>query len=221
MDVKSSPSIERPTHHVKLTQGDETLGLVLCDGNGDAQERAFKVDPTPNFPLKIASGEQKYSDMEWPPIVQDDWGAGRGQEIFEDDTTKYLDALRADTARDGITLGPEEVFTTGIRTLNQYWPWKNIEYRFISLDSVTQKIAIKFAASASYTATQIVIVVRAIGAPANLNIDICSDTAGSPGTVLETVSNYNYTSLPSRAYSTWCHSLYPKLSHQQQHTGLW
>ena len=43
MAINVSPTIRRPTHHIKLSQGVTELGLILCDAKGDANAGAIEL----------------------------------------------------------------------------------------------------------------------------------------------------------------------------------
>ena len=124
MAISVGPNIGKPTHHVKLTRGGVELGLLLCDQRGKFDLRVSR-DPFPSTAIKTYSGDAKHSDRE-PPFkedIQQDWSLGRGQEVFEDDKSRYQDGQAADTTLQGkIILGPQPTFSTGIRKWGGYMP---------------------------------------------------------------------------------------------------
>ena len=85
---------ERPPYDIVLHDGQSFIGLV-----GDADE--LGRNPVEQSSLKTATGNQSYSDLKPPYMVQaqDDFTGGRGSREYEDDVTRYQDALRANTER--------------------------------------------------------------------------------------------------------------------------
>jgi hypothetical protein len=124
MDINVSPNLAKPTHHVKLSKGGVDLGLILCNLQGKEDQRVQR-EPYPNTAIKTYTGDAKHSDREPPfmDIIQDDWSLGRGQEVFEDDKSRYQDGTVADTTLQGkIILGPQPTFSTGIRFWGGHMP---------------------------------------------------------------------------------------------------
>ncbi len=108
-----------PTHHVLLTDRDGTsVGLILCNDKGEPSPQWVKA-PVQRTALKTTSGTGSYADYNSPysPIVQDNYSGGRGSRDFERDTTRFFDAFRVNTHREGLAiLGPKEHYTTGHST---------------------------------------------------------------------------------------------------------
>jgi len=125
MTAIADPANLNSTHHVVLDLGTTNVGIMLCDGKGKLNPRAFKRDPMPSGSLKISSGLQRYSDMEppWTDIAQSDWSGGKGQKDFERDQTMYYDGYQVNTCRPGeIILGGKAT-----STLKQATSWGNTE----------------------------------------------------------------------------------------------
>jgi hypothetical protein len=130
MTISVGPTLGKPTHHVKITKGSDELGLILCDQRGKIDPRTSR-DPFPNTAIKTYTGDAKHSDREPPfkDLIQDDWSLGRGQEVLEDNKSRYQDSFIADTALQGkIILGPQPTFSTGIRKWGGYMP-ENVEWQ--------------------------------------------------------------------------------------------
>ncbi len=124
MAINVSPNLAKPTHHVKLTKNGSELGLILCNQKGKQDPRTNR-DPFPSTAIKMYTGDAKHSDREPPfkDLIQDDWSLGRGQEVFEDDKSRYQDGQVADTTLQGkIILGPQPTFSTGIRSWGGHMP---------------------------------------------------------------------------------------------------
>lgn len=103
-DVRVGTTEKYPSHHLKLSDGTNTVGLKLRN-NGLAIREAFQ----PRTPLRISQGDPNYSDQELPysSITQADFSGGRGQEDFDDDKTRYSDSHNVDASRGEIVLGPK------------------------------------------------------------------------------------------------------------------
>ncbi len=187
MTVIVSPDVERPTHHISLSDGEQTVGLIICDSNGNANPNGISRAPTPRTAMKTTTGNQSYSDFEppWTPIAQDDWSGGRGLDDFDKDITRFFDNFRTNTTSGKIILGPQETLTTGYRNQNISLPGS---VRWVSLISGAQKyLAVKFAASATYDAKNIYVLLRRKGTPtAALTMELCVDSVGNPGAVIAT-----------------------------------
>lgn len=189
MSVIVEPELEFPTHHVSLSDGVNKVGLILCDSQGNASPHAINRVPTPRTAMKTTSGNQKYSDFEppWSPVAQDDWSGGRGQEDFDLDVTRYMDGWRANTLYGQIIMGGQETYTLGYRNQDFVLPGSVKWVDVISGD--TNFMAVRFNASANYSAAKIYLWLKRYGTPpASLTVELCSDSSGSPGTVLRTAT---------------------------------
>lgn len=116
MAIRVSPTEQNPTHDISLSDGLTTIGLHLCNGQGVRDRRAIRQASTPRTSLQIQSGDPSYSGFNLPytPITQKDWSGGRGQAVYERDTTRYYDAYRVNTIHGPIFLGPKDFNTTSI-----------------------------------------------------------------------------------------------------------
>lgn len=193
MVIRAAPTDTTPTHHVKLSDGVTDVGLILCDTNGAANPRAFARSPYPRSALKIYQGEQTYADLEPPftPVGQSDWSGGRGMLDFESASNRFYDSQFLNTSReDSVVLGGQEILTltdTGYRN----WPHHNAggAVKWYDYSLLTNRfIAIKFTASATHDVNYIAMMLRKIGDPADLTVEICADNSGSPGTVARTIT---------------------------------
>jgi|GEM_PF-2110128 len=118
MTINVSPTIRRPTHHIKLSRSATELGLILCDARGNADAKAIERNPMPSSAIRTTGGSPTYSDEELPfmALVQENYSGGRGKLVQDDDSTRYYDGLRIDTTRaERVILGPREHYTTGFR----------------------------------------------------------------------------------------------------------
>lgn len=190
MPVRVAPDLPPTelTHHISLRdKSGRQLGLILCDSQGKLSPQ-FSVIPQERTALKTTSGSSSYSDFQYPysTIVQDDWSGGRGNLDFERDSTRFYDSFRMRTGRANKAYhGPQEQWANGYRSINQSTPGN---VTFHTLTDTRRIIAIRFPASATYTAALAWIITRRKGTPANLTIAIHSDSSGNIGSSISSVS---------------------------------
>ena len=180
--VEVGPNIKNNTHHISLTDGEKTVGLIVCDSKGAADPFNISMSPNQSSSLRTKSGTTKYEDLDepWSATAQDDWSGGRAQEDWETDTTKFYDSKRCQTAFNQIYCGPQDHYATGLKDAVTNYPgsvqWKKI------LPGTAY--AIKIELSAAMQAGQVYILMRRRGTPkAGLTVSLCRNT---PSTVLKT-----------------------------------
>ena len=122
--VDVSPDVSQSTHHVSLTDGKKTLGLIICDSKGAADPFNLSAAPNQRSSLRTKSGTTKYEDLEepWSATAQDDWSGGRALEDYEEDTTRFYDSKRAQTAWKQIYCAPLEHYATGLKDAMTNYP---------------------------------------------------------------------------------------------------
>jgi len=203
MTINVGPDATNITHHISLTDGIDTIGLILCDSAGNANPFAITRAPTPRTAMKTTSGNQKYSDFEppWTPVSQEDWSGGRGMVDFDLDVSRYFDNWRANTLYGKIFLGGQEIYTKGYRSADYSLPGS---LKWVAMLPGTRKyLAVNFTASASYSATTIYLWLKRKGTPPeDLNVILCSDSGGNPGATLQSaaVTTTNITDVVSEFY---------------------
>lgn len=203
MTINVGPDLTNRTHHISLTDGVDTIGLILCDSAGNANPFAITRAPIPRTAMKTTSGNQKYSDFEppWTPVSQEDWSGGRGMVDFDLDVSRYFDNWRANTLYGKIFLGGQETYTKGYRNADYSLPGS---LKWVAMLPGDRKyLAVKFTASATYNATRIYLWLKRKGTPPeDLNVVLCSDSSGSPGAALQsaTVTTTNITDVVSEFY---------------------
>lgn len=205
--IRVSATEKNPTHDVSITDGVTTIGLKLCDGSGNPTGRGIRVSGFPRTSMRISQGTSGYNDMEMPysPVVQSDFGGGRGNEILEKDTTRYLDGERCDSSFGELVLGPQETETTGYFTINK------------QAGSLTGKVLDKYtvATGTQYVSSKITIGANALAArklgvtywlqslkvkkvvtqySAIVQLIIYSDNSGAPGSAVFTSDSKTITS---------------------------
>lgn len=170
--IRCSPTEKNPTHHIKLTDGVSSVGLVLRSGN--------RIDP------RAISRRPRQNGM-YSPFTQSDWGSGRGIKDAGSDRSRFADSGRVITRHSGnVMLSSQETYTTGYRDAEKYLPGK---MSWVSLLLNDRYIAYKFTASASTNRESVYLWVRRRGTPTStLTVELCSDNSGNPGTVLKTVT---------------------------------
>lgn len=182
--VDSVPGIA--THHASFTDGNRTLGLIFVNAKGEADPLAIRKDPINRTALKTTSGNQKYSDFEppWSPAAQDNFMGGRGIDDYDKDITRYADGYRVNTTLGYAILGPRDTYTTGYR--NQVFSLPG-SVSWTALISTRKSMAVKFTANANFDIQTIYMHLKRRGTPTTaITISLCSDTLGSPGSVLLT-----------------------------------
>lgn len=189
MTVKVSPDIDFPTHHISLSDGNKTIGLIATDSAGNASPYALTRAPVTRTAMKTTTGNAKYSDYEppWTPIAQEDWSGGRGNDDFDKDTTRYYDGYRANTMFGKIMHGPQEKYSTGLRSANNNMPGNVSWWSLITGSGLY--LSNKFIPAANYTASELWLLIRRRGTPTgDLTIEIRDNNSGVPGSVLQTMT---------------------------------
>ncbi len=178
--VEVNPEVKQSTHHIALSDGKKTIGLICCDSKGAADPFNISASPNQRSSLRTKSGTTKYEDLEepWSATAQDDWGGGRALEDYEADTTRFFDSRRCQTAFTQIYNGPLDYYATGLKNAMTNHPgsvhWKMIE--------AGTAYAIKLVLSGSMAVGQIYIMLRRRGKPeANLTVSLHQNSSGVPG----------------------------------------
>ena len=181
--VNVGPKIKNPTHDLAL-EGDNFLwGLKLDGGVRGMQENS----QSPSTML-IGSGGKRFGtgDPTFTEIEQSSWHGGRGSEFFSDDETRYFVGWNAMTRIPG-KLIPQLLwkFADGHRDIDQNIPGS---VSWHQLRGSERYISVSFVAGSSYNADLALVWLRRRGSPGTLTIELCSDSAGDPGSVLKTVT---------------------------------
>lgn len=185
--VNVGPDIQNPTHHLSLSDGERTIGLIVTNSRGERDARSIRRSPMQRTAMKTTTGNQTYSDMNWPWVTaaQDNFSGGRGSEDFEKDTSKYFDGRRLNVTSDKVFLGPQETYMIGLKkginNLTGSMSWLSM------LDGELKYFAAKITPTETFTAGQIQIWVRRRGTPlSDLTIQLRQSADNAPSTVLET-----------------------------------
>jgi len=187
--VEVSPEITQSTHHVSLTDGEKTLGLIICDSKGAADPYNISMSPNARSSLRTKTGTTKYEDLDepWSATAQDDWSGGRALEDYENDTTRFFDSKRCQTAFSQVYNAPLDYYAVGLHDAVTNYPG-SVTWKTITAGTI---IAHRFVLSAATNAGQIYVLLRRRGEPeSGLTVRLCSTgTNGLPGTVLASYSH--------------------------------
>ena len=179
--VNVSFGLDSPTHDLSLSDGSTTYGLIF-DRGGIKQMQEIPLTP-PAHPFAI---EHK------------NWIGGRGRVRYVDDPTGFFDSEHLWSMTDG-KLFPslQWRYSDGLRSATTYMPGDNQTYTWWKLwgtsGSAPQGSSLyletSFTPSANYTSIYYYLIVRRRGTPnGNLTVEVCSDSAGDPGTTLKTIT---------------------------------
>lgn len=175
------------THHIVLSDGINSIGLMGCDGQGNPTFDGWRRTPMSRSSMKTSSGETKYSDLEPPyyTVAQERWDGGLGQLRLEDKTMFYSSRRMWTWHKDGLAL-PSMPCNAQIATSLAYnWDDTLIHQpgRCVQLGGIDQPIAyaIKFTAAASYPINGITIwACRKGGRIVDLFCIVVADDNGHP-----------------------------------------
>lgn len=188
MAIRVYPEAKNPTHEISLSDGVQTWGLRL-DGGPEAMQ---EIPMTPST-IHISGGASKFGD--WEPgmaqITQQTWVGGRGLDDFSLDGSRYFDGMMAFTLIEGKFFPvPQWRFGEGQIKADNKLPGANRnqighDVNWVSL--ATDVYANQFASSSeTYEMIKIQLWVRKKGSPGgNLKVELCTDSSGEPGTVLQ------------------------------------
>lgn len=189
MAIVVSPTVRRPTHHIKLSQGATELGLILSDAKGNANASAIERNPMPSSAIRTASSSPTYSDEELPfmALVQENFSGGRGKLILDDDSTRFYDSMRMDTIRaERVILGPQERFTTLPTTERlSYARTPGAVDAWYTLYGTTRYIATYVTPSVNMSVVRIELLVKKVGTGGgNIVAALYTDAAGTPNALI-------------------------------------
>lgn len=157
--------------------------LYLADGVESLSEDSAEES---TFNARFSSGKKKYGLDPLLNLVEwRDWTGGRGNKSAEDDMSAYYDGIAWTLSPGMIVPAPQWKIATGLRNENRYLPG-NMTWKPLLDANKYQSIA--FTASASYNAVHIYAFIRRVGAPGTLTMNLHSDSSGSPGAILKTVT---------------------------------
>src|SRR3990167_8469124 len=173
MTIIATPNSKEANYLISLEDADGTkIGFIPTDAAGKENISVVKRYPLVRTGLKTATGSTKYSDFEEPymSIPQDDWTGGRAAEDLDDDATKFYDSCSLDTSSAaGVVLGGLPIYTTGYRNQNYRMPrsvtWQGLYDEHLYMVR-------SFTPTATYSVWRGEVIVRKVGNPGNLILQV-------------------------------------------------
>lgn len=176
--VNVSYGIPSPTHDLSLSDGSTTYGLIFAKGGTRVLQEMPLSPPAQAF-----------------AIEQRNWIGGRGRLRYDDDPTGFFDSDFLWSMTDGKLMPSLQWrFCQGLRNAETSLPGNNSSMAWWKLygntpaSLIARYLSISFAASASYAANAGYLWIRRRGTPGTLTFELCANSSGSPGTVLQTVT---------------------------------
>ena len=191
MTVDVLPNHPTPTHHVSLTDGVTTIGLIAAGQNLAPDPLTIGRSPVDRNPLKTSSGNNKYSDFNYPyaVIAQDNFSGGRGQNLFSNDATRFYDSYRMQTDRAGkFFLGGLEEYADITGFIGAMSTMAEVDQAMpgVLLYGAEKYHASKVTVAALTGDVAITAWVKKVGNPTGLTIGLYTDVAGSPDALVGT-----------------------------------
>lgn len=176
------PNVNAPiTHEISLSDGVRKFGILLSNGPRSIQETSVLGST-----LILNSQGSKYGDYDpsMAHLEQSDWSAGRGNEDFTNDNTRFFDSRNCWTMQENrVFPSLQWKFATGYRSADMNQPG-SVKWR--GMYGGMRYYSQSFVASASYNADRAYVWTRTQGAPGTITLNLCANNAGVPGTVLAT-----------------------------------
>ena len=202
--VIANPKASNPTHEISLQDYrlGVTWGLRLVGGSRGLQEI-----PATASTVRFTQGGSKYGDGEpgMSHIEERTWEGGRGSDDFSADPTRFWDSKEMFTMVSGKafpSLQPR--LPTGLRTAHQYLPQDSSGVTFQSLLGDNLYVSSTFTVGGSNLgADNAYILLRRIGSPGTLTIQIWTNSSGSPGTLVSSASATTTTDTITDVISLW------------------
>lgn len=184
--VNVGVEVENPTHDISLTDGVKTVGLIICDSEGNHHPRGIAKKPVDRIAMKTNVGNTKWGDYDYPwgQIAQEDYSNGIGALEYDSEVTKYFWGVRMNTTSvRKVILAPAVRYTWGLRkhitTIKPKVLWDTLT------EGSSSYIAAYFTPANDITTSNLFVYVKRIGKPANdLTVEICSDNSGAPSTAI-------------------------------------
>jgi len=95
MNVNVSPTEKFPSHHISLSDGNTTIGLIAVNPNGQADITAIRREPFPRTTLRGQEGGGLLSESQPPygEFTRETFIGGDGQDTADEDRTRYYDGM--------------------------------------------------------------------------------------------------------------------------------
>ena len=163
------------THDIVLSDGRRSVGLIICDSNGNHAPTTISRKPIERMALKTSNSTQKWGnfDYPWMPIAQEDFSLGSGALIQDDNTQKYYYGERINTNSVGkVYLAPAVRYTRGLRNASNNMG--DITYWEKTIGVYTSLV---FTVNAEFTMSHIYINIKRHGNPESLKIELREGSA--------------------------------------------
>ncbi len=182
---KPTPDTTHASYHLWIRDSKgRALGIKLCNSRGEVDPKVLRRAPYPRSTLRVNSGTGKWTDLQPPygQLTKNIFLGGMGSKDLEADETKYYFASNLWTCgAGGVMLAPQWYHG------KTAWPVK-IENVAIPSDApIWQRLANQtyMAAQITVGASNLVVTgvrlpIRSTGNPANINVQIHSNSSGSP-----------------------------------------
>ena len=157
---------------VQLTEiaTNQSLMMITSDSQGNFDWRGLVRAPLDRNAMQTTTGSNKYSDLAdpWMSIPDEDWSGGRANKWLTDDTSRFYDSKRAQTAFKGIFNAPLDYYSKGFRKAETNCPGSVVWKQVVGAQSY---IAVAVQPADSFDAGEIYIHLRRRGTPASpLNV---------------------------------------------------
>ena len=177
--AETDPKNPASPYSFELSSGGKTMGFLL-----DSPTSLRAIPQTPST-LALSGTEGKFGEWEaqFASVVQDSWLDGRGREFRDVRRAGYWDSQNAWTLTpDRLMPSFQHKWATGLITRDEVLPgdvtWK-------ALFSSTRYVSTSFSSNGQ-TADHARLYIRRVGAAGTLTVEICSNSSGDPGSVLQT-----------------------------------
>lgn len=176
-----------------ITLDEVTVRETLTDRLGaQAQYHVIIHDDTNRIGLRLKdiSGLRRLprgAGSERKSVVQKTWAGGRGNQRFSEDTSRFADGgLVWSMVEGNLISGPLHKFATGYRTADSNWPGSVGWYRLPT--GSYYYLSVPFTPTSSYSADKCYLILRARGQAKNVTFYLKSNSAGAPGTTLQSAT---------------------------------
>ena len=183
--IDATPTSKHPSHHISLTDGTNTIGLIAVDGKGDPSLSSIRREPVPKSTLFVKNQGGQLSEMQAPygEVERSTWIGGCGIENADDDSSGYWwgDGIWAE-ADNKLLLAPR-LWLSWLPTTeyyNQPRPRDN-STAWHRMTTTAEHYAFSVTPSADFVCDGLQLRLRVTGAPTNLIVGLYPDDSGKPG----------------------------------------
>ncbi len=177
--------------HLTLEDDSTKLGLVLCNSKGSPDPNSIRLLPSSKTAFQISAGQTEYSDHKPPyfSIPQLTFAKGRGNEDFENDTSRFFDSKQVDTIKGDIILAPLDHETTGY--YNDESSGDRDGQETIAAGGSTVRYASPITAAETFTLRKVKVDLRFTDTNEHtVTVRVYDDSGGDPNTLLTGATRY-------------------------------